>query len=213
MRHASGIACSCLFSTPEVLMSSRFRNVLLAVAATTIWVSGCTGGDSPTAPRAPSSPRQVKAATAGASTTTSGSSTADAQAIDQLARFRTKPQITIAWAKAWIGPEGGRMDFLGFTVIVPPGAVDKVTMFTIRLPVDPNGSEHVVAEFGPHGQQFAVPVTIGFPYHATSIEGDPNAHVVWWDNGWVDMGGTVSADGTQIFTTAQKGGTLTASGG
>ena len=26
----------------------------------------------------------------------------------KLARFRQTPQITIAWAKKWIGPEGGR---------------------------------------------------------------------------------------------------------
>jgi hypothetical protein len=46
--------------------------------------------------------------------------------------------------------------------------------------------------------------------------------VVWWNNGWVPMGGTVSADGSQIFTTtshfstygtASRGGTLTTSGG
>jgi hypothetical protein len=204
-------------------MSSRFRNVLLAVAATMVWATGCTGGDSPLAPKVAQAPRQVKAATAGAATSTTGSTTADAQSIDQLARFKTKPQITIAWAKMWIGPEGGRLDFQGFTIVVPAGAVDKVTMFSIRLPVDPNGSDHVVAEFGPHGQAFAQPITIGFPYRGTTIEGDTNAHVVWWNNGWVDMGGAVSADGTQLFTTtshfseygttAQRGGTITLSGG
>jgi hypothetical protein len=165
----------------------------------------------------------VKAATAGATTTSTSGTTADAQAIDQLARFKTKPQITIAWAKMWIGPEGGRLDFQGFTIIVPAGAVDKVTMFSIKLPVDPNGSDHVVAEFGPHGAQFAQPVTIGFPYAGTTVEGDASAHVVWWNNGWVDMGGTVSADGTQLFTTTPhfsefgttsgRGGGMTVSGG
>ena len=41
-----------------------------------------------------------------------------------LARFRTKPQVTIAWAKKWIGPEGGRLDFMGFAIEVPAGAVN-----------------------------------------------------------------------------------------
>jgi hypothetical protein len=49
--------------------------------------------------------------------------------------------------------------------------------------------------------------------------------VVWWNNGWVDMGGWASADGTRVNaytdhfseygTTTQtaRGGTLTTSGG
>jgi hypothetical protein len=201
-------------------MSVKFRNVFLAVAAAAVSLTlGCTDAGTPVSPRAPAGTLAAKGAT-----TSSTTSTAPASAIDQLALFRQKPQITIAWAKAWIGPEGGRIDFVGFTVIVPPGAVDKVTMFTIKLPVDPQGSEHVVAEFGPHNTTFAQPLTIGFPYRGTSIEGDPNAHVVWWDDAWVPMGGTVSADGSQIFTTTthfsmygttaeSRGGTLTASGG
>ena len=80
-----------------------------------------------------------------------------------LARFQQTPQITIAWAKKWIGPEGGRLDFYGFAIEVPAGAVDKLTQFSIKLPVDPNGSERVVAEFGPHGQQFFQPVAIELP--------------------------------------------------
>jgi hypothetical protein len=47
--------------------------------------------------------------------------------------------------------------------------------------------------------------------------------VVWWNDGWVPMGGTVSADGSQLFTTTShfstygtasyRGGTLTTAGG
>jgi len=203
-------------------MSVKFRHVLLVVAATAVSLTlGCGEAGTPVSPRA-----SVPAAVAGKATTTSTTSTtstAPSGSIDQLARFRQKPQITIAWAKAWIGPEGGRVDFVGFTVIVPPGAVDKVTMFTIKLPVDPDGSEHVVAEFGPHNTTFAQPLTIGFPYRGTTVEGDPGATVVWWNDGWVPMGGTVSADGAQLFTTtthfseygtaSYRGGTLTTAGG
>jgi hypothetical protein len=200
-------------------MSVKFRNALLAVAATVVSLTaGCTDAGTPVSPRmAPPAALATKAAAPTAAVS------APATDVDVLARFRQKPQITIAWAKAWIGPEGGRVDFVGFTLIVPAGAVDKVTMFTIRLPVDPNGSEHVVAEFGPHNTTFARPLTIGFPYRGTTIEGDPNARVVWWNNGWVDMGGTVSADGSQLFTTtthfseygttANRGGVITTSGG
>jgi hypothetical protein len=196
-------------------MRSRLRNLLLTVAATAAALTvGCTQADTPLSPRAP----------AGRVTSTAADATAPSTALDVLATFRTKPQIVIAWAKAWIGPAGGRLDFVGFTLIVPPGAVSKTTMFTIRLPVDPKGSEHVIAEFGPHNTTFARPLTIGFPYRGTSIEGEAGPTVVWWNNGWVHMGGTVSADGAQLFTqtthfsdygttTESRGGTLIASGG
>ena len=200
-------------------MSSRFGNLLLAVAATAVSLTaGCSEAGTPV----DASPARL---TRGATTTTA-TTTSDFTAtgnLDIIAKFRVKPQITIAWAKAWIGPAGGRLDFQGFTIVVPPGAVDKVTLFSIRLPVDPSGSERVVAEFEPHNVPFAVPVTIGLPYRGTTIEGSTSAHVVWWNGAWVDMGGTVSADGSQILTqtphfseygtTDQRGGTLSASGG
>jgi hypothetical protein len=202
-------------------MSVKFRNALLAVAATVVSLTaGCTDAGTPLSPRA-AAPGAAFSRT-GATTTSTTSLTAPSTAVAQLALFKVKPQITIAWAKAWIGPVGGRVDFVGFTVIVPAGAVDKVTMFTIKLPVDPQGSEHVVAEFGPHNTTFAKPLTIGFPYRGTTVEGDGSAAVVWWNDGWVNMGGTVSADGSQIFTTtthfsefgtASFRGGLTLSGG
>jgi len=205
-------------------MSVKFRNVLLAVAATLATVSaGCSDAGTPVSPRAAGPAALAKGTATTTASTSTTTSTAPTESLAQLAFFKVKPQVTIAWAKAWIGPEGGRIDFVGFTVIVPPGAVDKTTMFTIKLPVDPQGSEHVVAEFGPHNTQFAQPITIGFPYRGTTVEGDASATVVWWNDGWVPMGGTVSADGSQIFTTTShfsefgtasyRGTGLTLSGG
>ncbi|HEX8905364.1 MAG TPA: hypothetical protein VF771_11005 [Longimicrobiaceae bacterium] len=199
-------------------MSSRFRNLLLAVAATAVsFTVGCSEAGTPV----DAAPALTRGATTTSTTTTTDF--ASSGNLDIIAKFRVKPQITIAWAKAWIGPEGGRLDFQGFSIVVPKGAVDKVTQFSIRLPVDPSGSERVVAEFAPHNVPFAVPVTIGFPYRGTTVEGDPNAHVVWWDDTWVDVGGTVSADGSQIFTqtphfseygtTSERGTGITVSGG
>ncbi|MFL5384607.1 MAG: hypothetical protein ACJ8GN_18955 [Longimicrobiaceae bacterium] len=204
-------------------MSVKFRNALLVVAATVVSLTaGCSEAGSPVSPRTPQGAALARTGATTSSTSTS-TSTAPSESLVYLARFKVKPQITIAWAKAWIGPAGGRLDFVGFTVIVPPGAVDRVTMFTIKLPIDPDGSEHVVAEFGPHNTTFAVPLTIGFPYRGTTVEGDPYAAVVWWNDGWVPMGGTVSADGSQLFTTTShfsefgtasyRGGGMTVSGG
>lgn len=123
-----------------------------------------------------------------------------ASQLNPLARFRTRPPVTIAWAKKWIGPEGGRLDFMGFAIDVPAGAVDRVTLFTLRLPVDPNGSEHVVAEFGPHAVRFKRPVSIELPYRGTTLEGSNTPAVVWWNGGWVGMGGAVTRDGQRLRT-------------
>ena len=144
--------------------------------------------------------------------------------LDQIAKFRQKPQSSTGWAKKWIGPAGGRLDFLGFAIIVPPGAVDKVTMFSIQVPLDRTGSERVIAEFGPHNKLFAVPVTIEFPLANTTIDVSATPTVVWWNNGWVDIGAEVSPDGQKLravtphfstygTTDLRGGGSLLISGG
>ncbi|HET7321102.1 MAG TPA: hypothetical protein VFI96_01315 [Longimicrobiaceae bacterium] len=191
-------------------MYSTLRRCL-ALAVPLLLVA-CGSPDSP----APTAPLAVRSASFALSQ--------NGMALDRLARFDHRPNVTIAWAKKWIGPEGGRLQFLGFAVDVPAGAVSRVTQFSIRLPVDPQGSEHVVAEFGPHGATFAVPVTIELPYAGTSVFGEPSS-VLWWNSDvddWVDMGATVTADGERLSTTtthfsiygtASFSGTLTASGG
>ncbi|HEX2204995.1 MAG TPA: hypothetical protein VHG91_16920 [Longimicrobium sp.] len=197
-------------------MSPKVRPFFLAALAAVLvaFTGGCSDLPVPTA-AAPSAP---------AATETADATLTSAASLDILARFNQKPQVTIAWAKKWIGPEGGRLAFQGFAVDVPAGAVSKVTMFSIRLPVDPKGSEHVVAEFGPHGSKFSRPVTISFPYRGTTLEGASSPTVVWWNNGaWVDMGGWVTADGARISTitdhfseygtTSARGGSMLVSGG
>jgi hypothetical protein len=118
-----------------------------------------------------------------------------------LARFTQTRSVTVGWARKWIGPEGGRLDFAGFAIEVPPGAVDRLTPFSIRLPVDTQGSQRVVAEFGPHGATFRKPVAIEFPQAGTSIERVDSPTVVWWNGSWVDMGGIRTANGARLRTT------------
>lgn len=115
--------------------------------------------------------------------------------LSQLARYRTGAlQINIGLALKTIGPLGGRLALGGFEVIVPPGAVDKGTLFSIRLPIDPHASEFVRAQFGPH-QNFKAPVTIRLPLRGTTAE-DTNAHVLWWNGtDWIPYPTTVTADG------------------
>lgn len=190
-------------------MHRSLRSLFPVLAALAIVsVPGCADREVPTEP---------SAATQASFSSTSSSYLAP------LATFDKRPSITIAWAKKWIGPEGGRLDFMGFAVEVPPGAVDRVTQFSIHLPVDPNASERVLATFGPHGATFNKPVKIEFPYAGTSLQGNPNATVVWWNDGWVNMGGTVTSDGARVGTTTThfsdygtadaRGGSITVSGG
>lgn len=201
-------------------MHRIIRSLLPALAVLALFsAQGCADREVPTAV-------QPEVTAAAAPVSPSFNTSASSTEIEKLATFRSRRSITIAWAKKWIGPEGGRLDFQGFAIDVPAGAVDKVTMFTINLPVDPKASERVVAEFGPHNKQFAVPVTIEFPFQGTSIEDNMNPTIVWWNDGWVDMGGWVTEDGSRIrtqtdhFSTygttdaeAMRGGTVTFSGG
>jgi len=192
-------------------MHRSLRNVVPAFAALAVVLAiGCVDREAPTG--------LTRTAPEAASFSHSGGN----PDISKLAKFDKKPNITIAWAKKWIGPEGGRLEFQGFVIDVPAGAVDKVTQFSISLPVDPNASERVLATFGPHGSKFAKPVTIEFPYAGTSLQGKPGAMVGWWNSGWVDMGGAVTPDGARIGTTTthfsdygtlDRGQTISTSGG
>lgn len=191
---------------------NRIRSLALAACAPLLLLAGCSDRSPTGVDSRPASEAAVFA---------QSSASLD---VSQLARFTQPPAITIAWAKKWIGPEGGRLDFHGFAIEVPAGAVDRVTQFSIRLPVDPQGAEHVVARFGPHGTTFAVPVAIELPYAGTSIFQETG--VVVWGNpstgAWEDYGGTPTADGQRLRTrtshfstygTRAMGSGLVASGG
>jgi hypothetical protein len=123
-----------------------------------------------------------------------------ANSFEQLAEYQTgRPQLTIAFAMRLIGPQGGRLALAGFEIVVPPGAVSKTTLFSIRLPVEITTSKFVRAEFGPHNVQFAVPVTIRLPLQGTTAEGDVS-HVLWWNGyGWEPFE-TQSTDDGRIET-------------
>ncbi|HEU4456046.1 MAG TPA: hypothetical protein VFR81_23470 [Longimicrobium sp.] len=164
---------------------------LLVVAAALLSFAACTDAGTPL----------TLADSAGleASFSTTETMLAPAGDLEIIARFNQTPVVTVGWAKKWIGPEGGRLEFLGFAVDVPAGAVDRVTMFSIRVPY-PKDPGRVVAEFGPHGRKFTRPVIISFPLRNTSIEGAPDPTVVWWNNRWEDMGGWLSSDGSRLNT-------------
>jgi hypothetical protein len=129
-------------------------------------------------------------------------STSGGADLAQIAQYRDgAPQITVAWAMAWIGPEGGSVRILDFEIVVPAGAVSSRTRFGIRLPVDPWQSKHAVAEFTPHNVTFAVPVTLRLPYSGTTAEGTAS-RVLWWSGSdWVPFD-TEVVDGRLETTTS-----------
>jgi len=146
--------------------------------------------------------------------------------LDPLARYIKKPHAQDYWIKQWIGPHGGVVDFLGFRIIVPAGAVDRVTKFEIRIPGEntPGGQDRVYAEFGPHNVTFKVPVTIELPYANTDAYGYQTG-VLWYNERtrlWQAVGGGITADGARVavsvthfsdYGVAAAGGGLAGSGG
>ncbi|MDB4950419.1 MAG: hypothetical protein JWM27_3068 [Gemmatimonadetes bacterium] len=178
-------------------MKHALRHLLgLAPALALVLAAGCSEAGMPTQAPAPAGDAIAFRAAPLFSSAPGGPD------LTRIARFSTRPQATSGWVKAWIGPAGGRVDFLGFAIQVPAGAVDRVTMFSIRVPQDPYGSDHAVAEFGPHNVTFRRPIQIETPYRNTTVAGSPT-QVLWWDESlaqWTSMGGTISADGLRLVT-------------
>jgi hypothetical protein len=116
--------------------------------------------------------------------------------LEQLARYQeAPPQIATGVVVKVIGPDGGSLSVAGFEVIVPPGAVETATPFSIRLPVEPQSPEYVRAHFGPN-RDFLVPVTIRLPLRGTTAETDQTARVMWWnETEWVPFETRLTEDG------------------
>ena len=166
-------------------MKRTGRRLLFALAA--FAVSGCVEAGTPVAPPHAGGGASLAVGVRGR------------PELADLATFRNPPPVASS-ATGWIGPEGGRLEFHGFAIDVPAGAVSRPRQFSIRLPVDPFASDRVVAEFGPHGAEFARPVTIELPYAGTSLEGSGGS-VLWWNpawRSWVALGTSLTDDGMRL---------------
>ncbi len=113
-----------------------------------------------------------------------------------IAEFlRNAPNPGAQVVSAFIDEAGGSVRVGDFEIIVPAGAVDRATRFSIKLP-PASAARRAFAEFGPHNQDFAVPVTIRLPLSATNADSD--APVTWWSpNGkqWIDQPTSTTSDG------------------
>jgi hypothetical protein len=204
-----------------------FRSYLrpaLVTASIVLAVGACVDTPSGSAPdvRTPHGPSLARATTSGEETLLKPAS------FDPIAHYIQRPHAQDYWIKQWIGPAGGTVDFLGFKIIVPRGAVDRVTKFEIRIPGenDPDGSDRVWAEFGPHNVNFRVPVRIELPYQNTDAFGQASG-VMWYNERtrvWERVGGGITADGARVYMDVthfsaygtqflMEGGTAQAGGG
>ena len=143
-------------------------------------------------------------------------------ALAKVAKYKTGgPSSQARFASKTIDGSGGTLSLGGFSVLVPPGAVSTPTTFTISLPDGPRAG-YALADFGPHGAQFAVPVVLTLPFKGTSAEGDVTTHVLW-NSGidWIVMPSWVTTDGrlqtvTNHFSeygTEETGRGITTAGG
>lgn len=135
--------------------------------------------------------------------------------LDGVLQFVTLPDLTGARTagKRIRASTGGFVELEGFRVDIPAGALPADTVVTITLPGDPVLGKRVVAEFGPHGIQFATPVTLTFPLQGVALPLGVVPEVGRWENGgWTSLGGTVSPNGKRLSSTTPHFSTYAARG-
>ena len=94
-----------------------------------------------------------------------------------LAKLKSGHARPAAVVSETIGPEGGSLRAGDFEIIVPRGAVNRATRFSIRLPADPTGADYAWADFD--ATHSFSRVFIRLPRANTDSE--PGARVLWWN--------------------------------
>jgi hypothetical protein len=107
-----------------------------------------------------------------------------------LGKTRGAPWAPIpVHAEVPINPStGGQLVSGRQTLTVPPGALP----WTVPFTMDYYTTGIVRVELGPHGAQFAVPVTLTFDLNGTSALPSDDITLYWWNEAsgeWVDVGG------------------------
>jgi hypothetical protein len=123
--------------------------------------------------------------------------------LDGVLKFTGAPSLLAprSASKRIVAAEGGFVELHGFRVDIPAGALPADTVVTIHLPTDHLLAKRLVAEFGPHGVQFATPVTLTFPLAGVSLTGAPIEVARWENGGWTSLGGTVDPVANTLSST------------
>ena len=184
----------------------KTRRTLLALAAAFFALAGCSD-----VTQVPLSAPEAPAAAVGGSIDLSG-----------VLQFAGTPNLDPPRhaEKLIRASEGGFVELQGFRVDIPAGALAEDLVVTIDLPSDPVLAKRVMADFGPHGTQFATPVTLSFPIANAVLAGGPFGVARWENGGWTALPSWLSADGTRLYGTtphfstyAARGGVYTMAGG
>lgn len=136
--------------------------------------------------------------------------------LDGVLEFAALPDLTgkRSVSKRVKASTGGSVELHGFRVDIPAGALPQDTVITITLPRDATLGKRVMAEFGPHGIQFATPVTLTFPLQGVVLPLGGGLDVGRWENGgWTSLGATLGAGGLSLSSTTPHFSTYAARGG
>lgn len=133
-------------------MRRILSRMTLLVVAVGVGLFGCTGDRLPMEPDVPQA-LQVPFF-----------SIAPAEGFDVLRR--TTPLAEEVSRTETIGPEGGRINLEGVTLVIPSGALTSETEITVTAPA----GDAVVFLFGPHGLQFRRPALIRVDVEGTTAE-------------------------------------------
>ena len=126
--------------------------------------------------------------------------------------------VTYDLAEASIQPAtGGRLDKLGASVVVPPGALASMTTLQMKVLQSPfhlaagtppaNGTGYAymvgpVVDFGPDGSSFNEPVTVTVPYSEKFLPAgtseDSIAPAYWNGQTWVTLPGAVDKNANSV---------------
>ena len=123
-----------------------------------------------------------------------GRSTSPRPDIRFLARLDAGQARPAAVASETIGPNGGSVRLGDFEIVVPRGAVNRNTRFTIRMPADPTGADYAHAEFAATANFDRVIIRLP----RANTDSDRGARVLWWDSKqgkWVVQPTTQRSDG------------------
>ena len=147
-----------------------------------------------------------------------------APVVDTPMQAATVIDVTYDQAEASIQPaKGGRLDKLGASVVVPPGALASATTLQMKVlqspfnlaagapPASGTGYAYLVGpvvDFGPEGSSFNEPVTVTVPYSEEFLPAGVSENTIapayWNGQTWVALSGAVDKNANSVSVTLKS---------